>query len=62
MREAAIKSAICHYCKESMASDAYVRSYEWAFGMAGVRWAVCSKKCAEDLRDNGVDEQYPPEA
>jgi hypothetical protein len=52
MKEAAIKEAICHQCKEPIATDIYVRSYNWAFGMLGVRWALCSKKCAEKLRDN----------
>jgi hypothetical protein len=55
VREAAIKQAICHNCKEDMSSDIYVRSYEWAFGMMGVRWALCSKRCAQELRDSGVD-------
>jgi hypothetical protein len=51
MKQAAIKEAICHQCKEDMPTDIYVRSYDWAFGMLGVRWAVCSKKCAEKLRE-----------
>lgn len=61
VKQAAIKEAICHQCKEDMASDLYVRSYNWAFGMAGVRWAVCSKKCAIKLRDSGVTERVSTE-
>jgi hypothetical protein len=62
IREAAIKEAICHFCKEPISVDTYTRSLVWAFQMPGVRWALCSVRCAEEMRDSGLDERVLPEA
>jgi hypothetical protein len=48
-----VGNTICHQCKEDISIDTAVRSLTWAFGILGVRWLVCSKECAEKLRDDG---------
>ncbi len=48
-----VGNTICHCCKEPISIDTCVKSLHWAYGVLGVRWMLCSKKCAEDLRDNG---------
>lgn len=38
--------AVCHGCGEPISYDTSVKSMYWAYGMPGVRWAMCSADCA----------------
>jgi len=46
------KNAVCHICKEEFPEDIGVRSRLWAFGIAGVRWVLCSKDCEQDMMES----------
>jgi len=54
VKQTYIGNTICHQCKESISIDACVKSHEWAFGVLGTRWLLCSLECADRLRDYGV--------
>ena len=49
-----MNSAICHVCDVEMSYDLGVRPRRWAYGMAGVRWVVCSYECARQF-DGGAE-------
>jgi len=51
-RRSYVGNTICHVCKDDISLDVSTRSYTWAFGIVGVRWCLCSPKCARDLADS----------
>lgn len=50
-----MNSAVCHHCGEPMKYDYGVRSNYWAYGMAGVRWVLCSAACVRGFDAGRVE-------